>query len=239
MLILPNVSLVVADCVHPERSLKVIHLSLRQIRFASTIFVTDMSNHMVVKKANDWGIKMFHCVTIDRADHEYTVLENLPKWFNSDLCLFQEWDSAVMNPRAWDNRWLTADYIGAPWPPGAEDKVGWDRPLLSKSEGMAAPKVGRDGWGSVGNGGFSLRSKAFCEFVAKRVNRRDRHQECSDAWMCRTLRTEAEKAGLKYADESDAEVFSCENRFYAGQFGMHGIHTIKMNGFDWSLDWLL
>lgn len=239
MLNLPDVTLVVADCIHSERALKVIHLSLRQVQFGAVVFITDMSNLRISKKANEWGIKLFHCVTIDRADHEYTVLENLPKWFETKFCLYQEWDSSVMNSRAWQPEWLLSDYIGAPWPHGTEDKVPWHRPLLYRSEGKAAPRVRRDGWGSVGNGGFSIRSKAFCEFVTKRVNRNDRYQECSDAWMCRTLREEAEKSGLKYASEDEAEQFSCENRFYSGQFGLHGIHTIKMNGFDWSLDWLL
>jgi len=60
----------------------------------------------------------------------------------------------------------------------------------------------------------------------------------SDAWICRTMLPQLDTAGMKFASEDEALKFSCENRFYNGQFGIHGKNTIDMNGWKWDFSWL-
>ena len=63
----------------------------------------------------------------------------VPKYIGSSHVLNIEWDSFIINPEMWDNKFLEFDFIGAPWP--------W-----------------RTGY-NVGNGGFSLLSRELLKFL--------------------------------------------------------------------------
>lgn len=227
MLKLPQVTLIGFDSVHPESTLKAMLFSMRQVQFAQAVLVGDSKNPWVSDKAKEYGIELVHGQTTDRADHEYSVLENIGRLFETSHCLFTEWDGAVANPSAWNPKFLDFDFIGAPWVYGSQENLfGEPNPK------HAAPVAGPEN--CVGNGGFSIRSKKFCVEVAKHVDRSNTHQICSDAWMCRTLRPALEKKKIRFASEELAERFSCENRIYSGQFGFHGASTIRLN--NWNFD---
>lgn len=160
-----------------------------------------------------------------REEYERQIICDLPKWFTTDFCLFQEWDSAIMNPAAWNNDWMQFDFIGAPWPYDFTE-IGYP-PCIQEN--------------CVGNGGFSLRSRRFCLNTAALFANNGQPIEAlrlSDAWISRTIRPQLEQAEMKFAPEEAAMQFSCENRFYNGQFGMHGKNTIAMNGWKWQFEWL-
>src|SRR5690349_6482270 len=70
-------------------------------------------------------------------DYNRFVVTELHNHFNTEHCLLIQWDGYVINPEAWSDEFLQYDYIGAPWDTNI-----------------------------VGNGGFSLRSKRFCELTA-------------------------------------------------------------------------
>lgn len=235
MLTLPSVTLVSIDCIHPWKTLGSLIFSKRMVKFSKVVFVTDANIGRVRDAAKHHGIELIHHVTGTRHEYEFDMLKRLPDYFDTTHCLFQEWDAAVLNPTAWQS--FLYDYIGAPWPIGSQEERWWVNQQYPVRSENAAPVTT---WANnVGNGGFSFRSKQFCREVAKRVDRTNGHQLCSDAWMCRTLRPELEKIGLIFAPEGVAERFSCENGIYSGQFGCHGQRTIKLNGWDWDfISWV-
>jgi hypothetical protein len=233
MLKLPHITLIGFDSIHPEKTLAALKYSMRQAQFARVVFVGDSKNGWVTKRCSDWGMEFVHGPTTTRADHEWFVLEKIPTFFKTRFCLFSEWDAAVANPAAWTDDFLNYDYIGAPWPYGSVEERWWEK--MYRPTGQGAPVTTERN--NVGNGGFSLRSKKFCELVSKKVNRRNPHQLCSDAWMARTLRPELEKQDIKFAPETVAARFSCEDAIYTGQFGFHGDNTIRFNNWHWPPDW--
>lgn len=142
------------------------------------------------------------------------VIRKLHKQFKTSHCLLIQADGFVWNPSQWRSEFLTYDYIGA---------VMWN--------------------GVVGNGGFSLRSKRFCEETAKLpevestapagFETKDKVNE--DARVCITHRARLETAGMKFAYPEVADKFSWElsdyrpNPLYS--FGLHGKHTIERLNF--------
>lgn len=222
MLNLPKITLLGIDCIHPVKTLKAMRFSMRQVKFSEAVLVTDCADRFVVEACEKAGVKPVHHVTDERIDHERDMLKYTPEWFDTEYCLYQEWDAAVMNPRAWKSWFMDYDYIGAPW-------------VLGMTE-QGYPEC--EEWNCVGNGGFALKSKRFAEAISRLVDDADPLVALSDVWMCRTVRKQMAMIGMKYAPESLAENFSCEDRFYSGQFGLHGDNTIKMNNLDWSFSWL-
>jgi hypothetical protein len=97
----------------------------------------------------------------------------------------------------WNNKWLTYDYIGAPW--------GWH------SDGL-----------NVGNGGFSLRSRQLGRFIGETQRFVPKHPE--DDTLCREYRKELESFGFLWADLDTARSFAFEREApVRSTFGFHGI----------------
>ena len=110
------------------------------------------------------------------------------KHFNTNPVLLCQYDGFIIKPGLWDDCFLDYDYIGACWP----DQI-------------------------VGNGGFSLRSKKICNFIAKQKITQF-HPE--DVVYCRTYKNIAEKMGLKFAPSSIAKKFAYEYK-KENSFGFH------------------
>lgn len=231
MLTLPNVTLLAIDTVDPLRTIKAMRYSLLQAKFADAVLVTDRKKFSLDMVRTIGGRGRIDQITVHfvepgpRSDYERQIVAELPRWFHTHFCLFQEWDSAIVNAAAWNPVWLQYDFIGAPWPYKFHE-TGFE-PC--------------DEHNCVGNGGFSFRSLRFCQKTGDLFRMLGQPKEAvqlSDAWICRTIRTKLEAAGMKFAPEDEALTFSCENRFYNGQFGIHGKNTIAMNGWKWDFDWL-
>lgn len=231
MLNLSNITLLAIDTIDPLRTIKAMRYSLLQASFRDAVLVTDNEKYRPEMIRTVGGHGRIDQITVrfvqpgPRSEYERQIVDSLPTWFTTEFCLFQEWDSAIMNPRAWNSEWLKYDFIGAPWP-HEFDEPGYPRCTAENC---------------VGNGGFSLRSMEFCFQTARCFRDMGRPKEASrlsDAWISRTARPQLEAAGIKFAPEDEALRFSCENRFYNGQFGIHGKNTIAMNGLDWNFDWL-
>lgn len=142
-------------------------------------------------------------LTLDiRSKEQYSefCIKELYKYVNTAYLLICQYDGFVHNWKAWDNRYLDYDYIGAPW---------------YYNDGM-----------SVGNGGFSLRSRRLMEILATDETITILHPE--DHHICRTYRPYLEqKYGIKFAPIELAEKFSFEgyrqpDKFLDRQFGRHG-----------------
>lgn len=231
MISLPNLTLLSIDTIQPLRTIRAMQYSMLQVNFGAAVLVTSKEAfrpemlRLVGGQGRTDEIKVAFVPCGPRTDYERQIIEDLHKFFTTSFCLFQEWDSAVINPAAWKHEWEAYDFIGAPWP---YDFHEHGYPPCTKEN-------------CVGNGGFSLRSRRFCEATAywsERLGCPKEATRISDAWISRTIRPKLEEAGMRFALPYDASRFSCENRFYSGEFGAHGKNTIAMNGWRWDFEWL-
>lgn len=136
------------------------------------------------------------------------IINGLHKEFDTSHVLLIQQDGFPVNPAAWTDDFLQWDYLGA---------VMWT--------------------GHVGNGGFSLRSKRFCEATATLdlsvrddkerrrfgIDEKDYHNE--DLFLCIERRKDLEAMGMKFAPVELADKFSWEmspmRPLYPGSFGFH------------------
>jgi hypothetical protein len=150
----------------------------------------------------DWAPPGAEWVPIERiagfAAYNRLVLKELGPLIDTDHLLMIQYDGFVLDPARWDDGFLDYDYIGAPW----------------RGHGQY----------SVGNGGFSLRSRRLLEalrdplIVPGAVN--------EDAVICRDHRDHLESAhGIRFADPATALRFAYEtdDRPDGGSFGFHGV----------------
>jgi hypothetical protein len=134
------------------------------------------------------------------------MLWDLPKYSRllAPFVLVIQHDGLVINPAAWNAEFLKYDYIGAPWIDG-----------------------------SIGNGGFSLRSRRLMEILPELLqpgNGRCVHPE--DFALCKVHRRLLEDSSIKFAPNEIARQFSVENAPYEGSFGYHGAQTEALSGFS-------
>jgi hypothetical protein len=119
--------------------------------------------------------------------------------FDTPFIILWQSDGFAINPEFWSDEFFEYDYIGAPF--------FWNT-------------------GLVGNGGFSLRSKKFCEDVAK-ID--DGNGLGEDIYLCVDKRNELIDLGVKFAPPKVASSWSVEtdnsldhiNRSLDGLFGFH------------------
>lgn len=144
-----------------------------------------------------------------KSDYSLFIMRELYKHIETSHMLIIQADGFVLNAESWKDEWLQYDYIGASW-------------------------CYTDGIGSVGNGGFSLRSKRLMEIVATDKNiipLASPHNEIlEDHCICRIYRKYLEdEYRIKFAPVEVADRFSIEaygrtmrgaNK-YSGQFGFH------------------
>jgi hypothetical protein len=124
------------------------------------------------------------------------IVKRLPEDLRCDHALVMQFDGFILNPDQWAPLFLTYDYIGAPWP----------------------HHTGH----TVGNGGFSLRSRRLVEAVAA-IGYPDL-SVAEDLHICRTLRPELEATGIRFPSPDIAAHFSFEYPNVPWPtFGFHGV----------------
>jgi hypothetical protein len=148
----------------------------------------------------------FRTVAIERLasrdDYSRFILKELVRHVATPFALVIQWDGYVVDAGAWLPEFLHYDYIGAKWP--------WHP----------------DGF-TVGNGGFSLRSRRMLEACADpRLCLAPQLGE--DVIVCRRYRRPLESEfGVRFAPESVAERFSHERVPPAAPtFGFHGLFNL-------------
>ncbi len=216
MISLPKVTLLTLDTTsNVMKSILALCWSKRCVEFGAVVCVTDLeANKGIEAKCHRNGIiPVNHKHKPRRLDYEIDQLTRLPEWFDTQFVLFQEHDACVVARAAWRKEFLEYDYIGAPWP---------------------------EQHNQVGNGGFSIRSKLWCQAVAAQTNVMDPAVKVSDYYACITLGQKLRQNGFKIAPANVAERFSCEHAVYSGQFGYHGALTKKMNGWNFDgTEWMI
>lgn len=131
----------------------------------------------------------------------------LGRYFSTPYLLHVEVDGFPVNFHLWDPAFLAYDFIGAPWP----------------AQMLEPGRTNR-----VGNGGCSLQSRKFRDFVAAHAHLY-REGTLSDVFLCRELEDRARAAGIRFAPVDLALRFSFENKLpdFPGwkpsqSFGFHG-----------------
>jgi hypothetical protein len=118
--------------------------------------------------------------------------KELKNYFDTKFVMVWHSDGFALDPSCWSDDFLKYDYIGSPF--------FFDSSI-------------------VGNGGFSLRSKAFCEEGAKIINLNEAPE---DRLLCIYNRTKLESKGIKFAPVELANQWGTEFDSLEGRFGFHG-----------------
>lgn len=235
MLRLSDVTLFAIDCFTPEKTLLAMDYSTKWVEFGEVMLLTDTGRFSNLPETIGYKVPLtvIHHIETTRmvprqfaphhppfkADYEMAVMREPSEHVRTPFLIHMEWDSAIINPDAWDPDWLGYDFIGAPWP--AHHEPGWPA-----CDGHT---------NNVGNGGFSLKSMKYARATRAATDKfkGDYGMYCSDMWPCRTIRPWLEKQfGVKFAPDTVASRFSCENKIYSGQFAFHGKHTAEMNNWQ-------
>jgi Protein of unknown function (DUF5672) len=124
------------------------------------------------------------------------ITADLAEHLRADHVLVIQYDGFLLNPSCYDPAFLAHDYIGAPWPePGPH---------------------------SVGNGGFSLRSRRLVDAVARLPYPDSKTPE--DVFIGRHSRPALEQQGLRFAPRELAQRFSLEWPLVPhATWGFHGV----------------
>lgn len=200
MIYLPTVTQVVIDCLDADRAENVLHHNLTMCKFASSKLLSSLdSDSEFLEPISDIR---------SRAEYSRFCLRELAHHFDTEHVLVCQYDGYIRDPKMWDAEFLQYDYIGAPWIPDASFATGDGRPWT--------PRPGP----TVGNGGFSLRSRALQQFLAECPDLVDTGVE--DVDISHNNRGAIEARGLKFAPHEVAMRFSWETGEKRASFGSHG-----------------
>ena len=227
---------------HTKRSLKTLLISMDQVDFKRAVLITDPSrtdmNELapVLDKYNIEVCEMRSNLNENMLDDDENrfgfrddFLEHVKEYMTDDFCLNVQHDSCVINPSLWSPKFLHTDYIGAPWPM-----------QIIQSSDMVAGRIPTEQIPTtVGNGGFSIRSR---KFVENSVGLESHHKN-EDLNICIFNYHHLASQGVKIADEATAAQFSFERPtqrkphakprlfFTYGTFGFHG--DFNVGGMEW------
>lgn len=138
-------------------------------------------------------------------DYNNFIIKELNNHITTEYVLIMQEDGYPLNPAGWKDDYFSYDYIGAPW---------YLQPW----------PIGK----TVGNGGFSLRSKKFLEESSK-LDYDPKGKIAEDVFLCRIADEELKSKNIWFANHDMAYTFSVEDMPYKGQFGFHGKATIDLN----------
>lgn len=198
-LVLPQVTLLAVTSVNVPATLAAIERSMAQVVFGAVKLLADHA------PALPEGVEWVRIAPLASAsDYSDFVLEQLADHVATSHCLLVQWDGHVLHGDRWRPEFLDYDYIGASWPQFMD---------------------GHD----VGNGGFSLRSRALLE-ACRSPGFRPSHPE--DIAIGRDNRAWLEARGLRFAPRALADAFSAERSGDPdATFGYHGIwHMPRLLG---------
>lgn len=199
-LALPEVTVIAISSVNLAATIAALEASIAQVKFGEAKLLSDHCPNGLPGEIEWVEIAP---LPSSRAYSDF-VLHQLAHYVSTPHCLLIQWDGQVIDARRWRTEFLDYDYIGASWPQFAD---------------------GRE----VGNGGFSLRSRALME-ACRDPAFRPSHPE--DVAIGRHNRALLEARGLRFAPRELADAFSAER---AGDpsncFGYHGVwHMARVLG---------
>jgi len=137
-------------------------------------------------------------------DYNKFIIYNLNDYIDTDYVLIVQWDSWIVRPDLWKNIFFNFDYIGAAW--------------------HNFPKAL-----SVGNGGFSLRSKRLMNSINAFDHKYDGNIP-EDLFICHSMRNNLiSDFQIRFAPIEVANLFSFERVGNPNQsFGFHGLFNFYL-----------
>ncbi|MGC1459592.1 MAG: DUF5672 family protein [Steroidobacteraceae bacterium] len=137
-----------------------------------------------------------------RQDYSGFILKQLASYVSTPAALIIQWDGYVLDPCRWLPDFMQYDYVGAEWP--------WHGDRMT-----------------VGNGGFSLRSRRLLALTAG-SDFPAAGEIAEDVWICRLHRATLEQHhGVRFAPVELARCFSYERGIpEAPTFGFHGMFNL-------------
>ncbi len=201
-----NVTLCCIDTVHHVLAAGALRRSAALMNFAKVIFITDRREFV------DGPWEHHKIKTLDGyEDFNKFMLKGLYFHIETDYVLTVQYDGFVINPGLWTDEFLNYDYIGAPMPHVKKEY-------------------------SMGNGGFSLRSRKLLKALQDEKIQTPPSSINEDMVICGSFRSYLElNHGITYAPLELADKFSYEsgNSFHQ-TFGFHNLSMLSYfyNGND-------
>ncbi len=200
-LYLPNITIVIIDCIMHARARRVLQHCINLCEFGDAKFFTD------IQDAGDYIVPIKKIES--KEGYSNFIMKEMVNYITTDFILIVQVDGFIVNPKGWDSNFLRYDYIGAPWHPKQ----------LQETANLTY---------LVGNGGFSLRSRKLHEFIRDDATITQLHPE--DVSICQKYRGYLEDNGFKFPPVHVAHGFSCENTIWNGAFGHHNyflLHPLR------------
>jgi hypothetical protein len=213
---------------HVEKSLRAMLIAMDQVDFKKHVLITDSSKTdlslfgQVIDRHKievcDMSVDLNDNMSNDdknRVGFNQSFIQQTNKYIFDDFCLNIQHDSTIIDIEKWDNRFMDYDYIGAPWP----------MHIIQASDMVAGrieeiPNV-------VGNGGFSLRTRAFVEESAK-LGWEHKNEDLN---ICVFNYDTMTSAGIKFAPPELAAQFSKEHPTPFGNFNRNMLFSYDSFGF--------
>ena len=195
--IFDDITICAIDCVAPALALRALKKSLEMCNFEKAL----LFSHECIDCGHD--VELIKIPKLDSLDsYSKFIMKDLHRWIHTPYVLVVQWDGYVIDPLAWSEIFLSCDYVGAKWYWHQDGKT-------------------------VGNGGFSLRSKKLLDAVAS-LEISFIKGAAEDEQICRIYRDILESQfGIKFCSESVADQFSYERSLPdAPTFGFHGIFNV-------------
>lgn len=201
-LALPQVTLVAVTSVNVVATVAALEKCMKQVQFGAAKLLTHQKPECLPTDCEWVPISPLGSALA----YSSFVLEHLVDHVSTSHCLLVQWDGHVLHKDCWRPEFLDYDYIGATWPQF-------------------------DDGHNVGNGGFSLRSRALLE-ACRADGFRPSHPE--DVAIGRDNRNWLEAQGVRFAPFWLADAFSTERQGDTeSSFGYHGIwHMPRLLGRD-------
>lgn len=192
--VLNDITLINANNINPKLSVNVLNFCSKLIKFNKTILFCDKVPENITSNINHVSLKINSL-----SDYNEFILKKLNDYVDTSHCLVVQNDGFIINPHLWQDEFLKYDYIGAPW----------------NLNGMRVWKRTN----RIGNGGFSLRSKKFMQFVQQKVQAHPHKYlvEPEDVVCSRLL----ELNNFKYPSVEVAAKFSLEDPQEDVPFNVH------------------
>ena len=191
MLNLSNVTLLCVETRDPNLAHWAIDRCLSGAQFAKVVLITNLQR-ISNKRADIEYIQAPQIRTTK--DYSDFLLTDLDQYVEGTHVLVIQWDSFVIHPELWTNKFLNYDYIGPVWPHHPKNPVG--------------------------NGGFSLRSVKLLNAI-KRPEFFKKHPE--DYCICVDNKVFLEQVcDIRIAPANVAEQFAVERSQWHEAFGFHG-----------------
>jgi hypothetical protein len=193
---LPTVTLIAVTSVAVHETIAALRRSSAELRFARSILLSDACPSLDAADGIEWRqIRRLG----SRSEYSRFMVEELVNHIETEHILCVQWDGFVIRGQAWTDAFLDYDFIGARWPQFDQN--------------------------SVGNGGFSLRSRKLLE-AAKHIELRE--NEAEDIAICRRYRPALEELGIRFAPPHVADLFAYERSPPSGnELGFHGIFNFR------------